>query len=157
MAILPSAPPQAQGKISPLEASIDYIDGRGPYPKASDHLPLVLSKGWKIIERGPDGFTSMNYTLGLACITTLAIERDGNPWKHISISRRDCRIPDYLDIQEVRRQFVKADEHAYMIWPPRDEYVNISAKTGVEVLHLFIPIGHRPLPDFRVDREGSGL
>ena len=143
--------------MTPLEQSIDYVDGRAPYPHASDHRPLILSKGWRIIEYAPDGFTAMNNTLGLAVILTLAIERDGKPWKHISASRRDCRIPDYLDMQEVRRQFVKAEEHAYMVFPPRDEYVNISAKTGVEVLHLFIPIGHRPLPDFRVDREGNGL
>lgn len=143
--------------MTPLEQSIDYVDGRLSYPHASDHRPLVLSKGWKITDYAPDGYTAMNYTLGLAVILTLAIERDGKPWKHISVSRRDCRIPDYLDMQEVRRQFVKADEHAYMVFPCRDEYVNISAKTGVEVLHLFIPIGHRPLPDFRVDREGNGL
>ncbi len=143
--------------MTPLEQSIDYVDGRSSYPHASDHRPLVLSKGWKITEYAADGYTAMSNALGLAVILTLAIERDGKPWKHISVSRRDCRIPDYLDMQEVRRQFVKADEHAYMVFPCRDEYVNISAKTGVEVLHLFIPIGHRPLPDFRVDREGNGL
>lgn len=143
--------------MTPLEQSIDYVDGRLSYPHASDHRPLVLSNGWKITEYAPDGLTAMSNALGLAVILTLAIERDGKPWKHISVSRRDCRIPDYLDMQEVRRQFVKADEHAYMVFPCRDEYVNISAKTGVEVLHLFIPIGHRPLPDFRVDREGNGL
>lgn len=142
--------------MTPLESSIDYVDGRGPYPHASEHRPL-LSKGWRITDYALDGFTAINNILGLAVILTLAIERDGKPWKHISVSRRDLRIPDYLDMQEVRRQFVKAEEHAYMVFPCRDEYVNISAKTGVEVLHLFVPIGHRPLPDFRVDREGNGL
>lgn len=143
--------------MTPLETSIQYVDGRSPYPHAADHLPLVLSKGWRIIDSAPDGFTAMNNTLGLAAIVTLAIERDGKPWKHVSASRRDGRIPDYLDMAEIRRQFVRAHEHAYMVFPCRDEYVNMATKTGVEVLHLFVPIGHRPLPDFRVDVEGNGL
>lgn len=152
-----SAPVAAQEKTTPLEASIEYTGGRYPYPRASEHRPLVLSKGWKITDYAPDGFTAMNYTLGLGVILTLAIERDGKPWKHISVSRKDRHIPDYLDMQEVRRQFVKAEEHAYMVWPCRDEYVNMSAKTGVEVLHLFVPLGHRPLPDFRISREDNTL
>lgn len=140
-----------------LEASIAYVDGRSPYRRADDHRPMVLNKGWRIIESASDGFTGMNNTLGLAVIVTLAIERDGKPWKHISASRRDGRIPDYLDMAEIRRQFVRADEHAYMVFPCRDEYVNMAPTTKVEVLHLFVPIGHRPLPDFRVDVTNNRL
>lgn len=124
--------------------------------------PLVVPVGCSVqrilIDDWPAGYRLTDATRGIAILVTQAVERDGQIWKHVSVSRRDKRLPSYDDLAWARSLVLDSDEHAYQVFPPRSEYVNMAPMLGgLEVLHLFVPIGHRPLPDFRPDTERNVL
>lgn len=81
---------------------------------------------------------------GLLVIATIAVEEDGCFWLHASFSRKD-RIPDYKDILLVKEQFFGDDLKAIMIFPSKEEYVNIHQNC----LHLWANLTKDYLPDFR--------
>lgn len=78
---------------------------------------------------------------------------EGNWWRHVSCSRdKGMTLCSWEELEEIKNLFIGVNEIAYQIFPPEDEYVhgplpNISSG----VLHLWHPIGFRPIPDFRIE------
>ncbi len=83
---------------------------------------------------------------GLFVLATAGIYGDGKEWLHVSFSRKS-RIPDYGDLQRVKRDFFGPDKKAVMVFPAEAEYVDIHKNC----LHMFYS-AENPLPEF-----GGGL
>lgn len=83
---------------------------------------------------------------GLRIIETLARERDGRAWHHVSFSRA-ARTPTWDDVTLVKRLFIGEEVEAYQVLAPRSRWVNVHP----HCLHLWAchdqPGG--VLPDFR--------
>lgn len=79
----------------------------------------------------------------LKALLSAHIEGDENPWLHLSVSHIE-RIPTYEELQGAWRAFL-GNRPAYQAFVPVEEHVNIHPRT----LHLWAPVSHRPLPDFR--------
>ena len=74
---------------------------------------------------------------------------DGRWWRRISLSRPD-RVPDYRDIANVKNCFVGRDSCAIMVMEAADRQTD----THPFCIHLYQPLDHNPLPDFRwIDGE----
>lgn len=89
-------------------------------------------------------------------VLTEVEEHDGKDWWHISVSARDnrvkhgkmrsvSRLPSYDELCFVKRVFCGEEAIALQLFPKASEHVNIHP----DCLHLWSPIGHNPLPDFR--------
>jgi hypothetical protein len=105
---------------------------------------MVLPVGWERL-RSPLGpevevYGGFNKTV----IISQEIQRDNQRWLHVSVSRQD-RIPDYEELQEIKRVFVGPDKLALQVFPPAEEHVNIHPRC----LHLWSCLDSRPVPDFR--------
>jgi hypothetical protein len=98
------------------------------------------------------GYRFLNSKLGLAVIQTASVY-DGAPWLHTSISRRDLAIPTYNQLALVKQDFVGPERLAIQLFVPEDEHVNIHPG----VLHLWTPLEHSPLPDFRTMVGGVAM
>lgn len=85
---------------------------------------------------------------GLQVIATVE-QRDGMTWLHVSFSRQN-RIPDYKDIQMIKRDFFGGDKKAIMVFPEEQYYVN----THPYCLHLWYSPDN-PLPEFSFDVDGT--
>ena len=72
----------------------------------------------------------------------------GVEWLHVSFSRKS-RIPDYKDIQLVRKDFIGTDKKSIMVFPDEAHYVNIAKYC----LHLWYSAAN-PIPDFDVEIMG---
>lgn len=70
---------------------------------------------------------------------------EGTEWLHVSFSRKS-RIPDYKDIQLVRKDFIGTDKKSIMVFPNEEHYVNIAKYC----LHLWYS-AENPIPDFDAD------
>lgn len=86
---------------------------------------------------------------GLRVIVS-AMKYDGNEWLHVSFSRKS-RIPDYKDIQLVRKDFIGTDKKSIMVFPDEEHYVNFATTC----LHLWYSKTN-PIPDFDIEIEGLG-
>lgn len=75
---------------------------------------------------------------------------NGEEWLHVSFSRKS-RIPDYKDIQLVRKDFIGTDKKSIMVFPSEEHYVNIAKYC----LHLWYSKTN-PIPDFDVEIAGLG-
>lgn len=101
--------------------------------------------GWmRVQDFGPEGAVYLNPN-GLKVIVS---DSDypcapGVEWRHVSFSRAN-RIPNYSDMQLVKKHFVGEKHKAVMVFPPRTEHVNLMQYC----LHFWVPLGHDPLPDF---------
>lgn len=109
--------------------------------------PSILPANWKKIITnhtvvGSIGFESSN---GIQVIISELKYSDEKWWRHVSLSRKS-RLPTWEDLKMVKRVFIGKDKKAIQVFPAEDEYVNIHPY----VLHLFSPIDHNPLPDFRI-------
>ncbi|HEY3493710.1 MAG TPA: hypothetical protein VGK73_03445 [Polyangiaceae bacterium] len=72
-------------------------------------------------------------------------------WAHLSVSvARPERIPNWGELRWCKEYFL-GDRKAIQVLPPRAEYVNIKDN----VLHLYAPLAHDPLPDFRLQVSGE--
>ena len=132
-------------------------------PKATEKLVspetgLILDPAWKMDRENDNSQCWSNDHRGIRVILSMAIERDNNPWLHISMSSRTGDVPTWDDISLVRNAFGPKDFHGYMVFPPESEYVH-SPGYGMkaEVLHLFYAINTRPLPDFRPDQTKNEI
>jgi hypothetical protein len=122
-------------------------------------IPLVIPSGWI---KGRGWMDSISFdSSSLRVLVSAAIERDGNKWLHLSISRRDRCMPRWEDLQLMRTIFSPKDAHGYMCFPPESEYVHQPVEDmpsiRVEVLHVFYCLDARPLPDFRPDPNMKSL
>jgi hypothetical protein len=74
---------------------------------------------------------------------------DGKLWAHLSVSLVD-RLPSWKELRWCKEYFL-GDRRAIQVLPPRAEYVNLHPF----VLHLYAPLEHEPIPDFRgIDSAG---
>lgn len=119
----------------------NYIEEWNLMPIRSDWQPL----GWEWCDWTNGAAAYVNERKGLSALMSAHKESDGNPWLHLSLCHRD-RIPTYQEMQGGRRAFLY-EKLAYQCFVPSAEHVNIHP----HVLHLWSPVGHRPLPDFRHD------
>jgi hypothetical protein len=101
----------------------------------------VVKSIYKLIESRKDGkaYKCIN---GLLIIVSGEIHNN-KKWLHVSFSRRS-RIPEYRDIQQVKRDFIGDNKKAIMVFPEKKNYVNISRNC----LHLFSCLDGEVLPEF---------
>jgi len=92
---------------------------------------------------GEDGYRFQHKLYPLTVITSAAIEADGKRWLHVSLAHQK-RIPDYSEIQRVRKHFIGEDKYAVIVFPPKDFYVNLNPNC----IHLWHCIDGHPLPEF---------
>ena len=94
---------------------------------------LEAPKGWRIAERRADGMLWQRL-IGekITVIESIAIELDGKRWLHVSVAKPNKKTPSYDDVQLLRKLFIGEEMESYMIFPPKQRYVNINP-----VLHLF--------------------
>lgn len=78
---------------------------------------------------------------GLIVIASAELH-DGIEWLHVSFSRKS-RIPDYKDVQFIKKHFFGEERKAVMIFPEKEHYVNLHPFC----LHLFYS-AENPLPEF---------
>lgn len=131
----------AQALVS-NDAKLELASQVGLLPS---HLPAVwLAEGF-----GPAGWLYRRRG-GVQVIVSAHVEGDGKLWLHVSASRRD-RVPSYTELCEVKRVFVGAERMAVSVYAPETEHFNLHRFC----LHLWAPIGHSPLPDFR--RASGGV
>ena len=111
---------------------------------ARDHPPASdCPYEWKLIEAEEDG-RAYRHRTGLTLIWSVAYEQDGKAWRHVSIAHPH-RLPTWTELGAVKDWVCGADAVVYQVLPPAAEYVN----DHEYCLHLWQPLGHRPLPDFR--------
>ena len=90
------------------------------YWHIADRSPSLLI--WQRLQGGP-----------LQVFESIKTDDQGRRWLHVSVSRAPKRqLPSYDDLQLVRRLFVGEERECYMIFPPKDRYVDINP-----VLHLW--------------------
>ena len=76
----------------------------------------------------------------------------GRWWRHVSAST-PFAVPDFQQLIEVKDLFVGKELKAIHVFPKESEKVNI-ARTCV---HLWVPLEHDPLPDFRAIFGGEAI
>lgn len=108
-----------------------------------DLLPRVLPAGWRRHPDADDVFD--NDYAGLRVILNVMRYGDGRPWAHLSLSRRDGKLPTWGQLVNVKNLFLGKQRKAIQVLPPEEEYVNINPG----VLHIFCCLAEDPLPDFR--------
>jgi len=110
--------------------------------------PQVLPFNWKPLKNHGLGEDMRCYQgrAGLRVFLSVALERDGKRWVHVSFSRRDA-LPNWEDVRAVKDLFIGKDKEALQVFPPEDEYVNLHPRT----LHLWHCLDGRVTPDFRED------
>lgn len=128
-----------------------------------DALAERLAKADNVVHTGEFGHAEVwEMRLGntrLRILTEPEVH-DGLTWWHISVSARERfygkppleRLPSYDELCAVKRVFVGEDAMAIQVFPKASEHVNIHP----HCLHLWSPLGHSPLPDFRW-HAGEGL
>ena len=95
---------------------------------------LPAPADWHIAERRHDGLLwDRLFGARLRVIESIAVETDRRRWLHVSVSKApSCKMLTYEDLQVVRTLFIGEQRECYMVFPPKDRYVNINP-----VLHLF--------------------
>ena len=89
----------------------------------------------------------------LRVLLSAGIEDDGKRWLHLSCSRRDRRTPTWEDLTKVRDVFAGPEALAIHVVAPRSEHYD--AGLGMDVMHLWVCLDGRPIPDFRRARGGT--
>lgn len=77
---------------------------------------------------------------------------EGRWWRHVSCSQQD-QVPPYDMIMQIKQIFIGNSSKAIQVFPAADEHVNCHPHT----LHLWGPLDHDPLPDFREVIDGHYL
>ena len=104
---------------------------------------------WKCVTPGYDGLGAwMHGARGLGLIHSIAVELDGQPWEHISISRKDGAMPSWVQVRDVFHEVSGPEALGIIVVPPKSEHVDIA-----EVAHVWRCLTRRPIPDFT---RGSG-
>ena len=99
---------------------------------------------WVRVQAGADGLGAWQHgARGLGLIHSVALERDGNLWEHISVSRADGRMPTWEQVRDAFRDIAGDDALGIIVVPPKAEHVDIA-----EVAHVWRCLTARPLPDF---------
>lgn len=75
-------------------------------------------------------------------------EQEPTQWMHSSLSRRDHQTPTYADLVLLKHYCIGDHREAYQIFPTKEKHVDFSKAIKFDVLHLWTPIEHQPLPNF---------
>lgn len=100
---------------------------------------------WSMQEETLNGRSWVNLVKRLGVIQSIDHEADGHLWLHTSVSREDHAIPTYDELALVKRLFIGEDRMALQLFVRQEEHVNLHPGC----LHLWTPVEHRPVPDFR--------
>ncbi|OLD63931.1 MAG: hypothetical protein AUF65_00860 [Chloroflexi bacterium 13_1_20CM_50_12] len=95
---------------------------------------LPAPRDFHIIEHHADGL-AWERLVGerITVIESVAVRSDGKRWLQVSVAKPNKhKMPTYDDVQLMRKLFIGEDRESYMVFPPKDRYVNINP-----VLHLF--------------------
>lgn len=117
-------------------------------------LPRVLPAGWIRVPVNADTAVFEKHG-AIRVLVGASIEDDGLRWQHISVSRRNGRMPDWFILKEVKDLFAGPEALALQLVLPRSEHYDAGAVTGVDVAHLWVCLDRRPVPDFRAARGGT--
>ena len=133
--------------------------GYEPLPKAEQYAlcPRVLPYPW--YENRSQGMAGVYDSDRMRVILSAAREEDGKRWLHLSVSRRDGRIPTWDEIVKVKDIFAGAEALAVHVVPRRSEHYD-AVKAGhvpgpLEVLHLWVCLDGDPVPNFLRARGGT--
>lgn len=97
----------------------------------------------------PDGSYAARYR-GLLILVSEARENDGRWWTHVSVSRKDRKMPTYDNLMTAKAMTLGPDRTAIQLFMPDSEHIDIAGKMPrpVQVLHLWSCADDFPLPDF---------
>lgn len=115
---------------------------------------FICPKGWVILHRWGDGFALREKDGGLRVLIDCEFKEDGAPWLHVSYSRKNW-TPNHEDTVKVKLAFIGDSRYAYVVFPPKEKYVNIHS----HCLHLWARMDTedgRALPEFSAELEGIG-
>lgn len=105
---------------------------------------LLLAHRWKQVTKGIDGLGSWTHgSRQLGMIHSIAVEQDGQLWEHVSLSRKDGKMPTWAQTRDVFHEVCGPNALGVIVVPPLEEHVNIA-----EVAHVWHCLTRRPLPDF---------
>ncbi len=103
------------------------------YDESKTHSGLEAPAYWQIVERRDDGILWRRLQGEPIQVIESVVLKDGQRWLHVSVSKAPKRkMPTYEDVQTARILFIGEHRECYMIFPPKDRYVNINP-----VLHLW--------------------
>jgi len=110
--------------------------------------PRVLPALWMLYEDYPNAKVYLKTPGGVSALKVISEVAlyESKHWLHVSCSARDM-IPTWAELREVKDLFCGANSLALQILPPAAEYVNAHPN----VLHLWVCLEGRPVPDFRKD------
>ena len=131
----------------------------GDHPRAAD-CERALADLWPRVEHGNvkvvDDYTNAKRAVvrlrDVKLTVILEVEVvDAQLWAHLSVGGGYVyRVPSWEELSWCKQYFL-GDRRAIQVLPPRDEYINLHPY----VLHLYVPLEHSPIPDFRgVDETG---
>jgi hypothetical protein len=89
---------------------------------------------WHIVERGGDGLMWRRLRgEAISVIESTSKDQEGRTWLHVSVAKpSDKKLATYQDLEEARKLFIGEERECYMIFPPKERYVNIKP-----VMHLW--------------------
>lgn len=104
--------------------------------------PRVLPAGYQCV----DDYANAAFYRRADCMSVIAevAEYQKRLWLHVSCAYVD-KLPSWADLREAKTVFCGPKRLALSIIPSEAEYVNIHPY----VLHLWCPLDHDPIPDFR--------
>jgi len=138
-------------KVTDLRRRVGWREPIGPQSLNGLAIRRRLGRAeWKPPEPyEPDGYTFMRKDGMASIVVSVGPQDDGHDWIHASIARYDRTIPSYDELKLLHRA-VFGDAHAYQVFVPKAEHVNIHEFA----LHLWGRLdGTRALPDFT---QGQG-
>lgn len=99
--------------------------------------------GWVCRWDGTDGGGCWDQTrYGLRIVHSGMRELDGQVWGHVSVSRRDGRLPTWEQVRDAQ-WLLYPGRKGLVVVAPRDEHVNLR-----EVAHVWTCLTGEPVPDF---------
>ncbi len=98
---------------------------RGEYVPMGAALVRPLPPAWEVVggEENDMLVMAVNGELGLRVFCSVARERDGRLWMHVSVSHPE-HIPTHAEMSRVKADFLGDDTFAYAVFPPADRHVN---------------------------------
>jgi len=120
------------------------------FPKLPSYWKSTKVSIYNILAKDADEYIRSYDFNGLHVIVS-PTKYNGMEWLHVSFSRKS-RIPDYKDIQLVRKDFIGTDKKSIMVFPSEEHYVNFAKYC----LHLWYS-AENPIPDFDVDLGGMKM
>lgn len=104
----------------------------------------IVPPGWR--KKSPLGSKTETWQNGTSTVLrSVAEQADGKLWMHLSMSRRDGKVPTWDQLRELKEMWA-GDVEGYVVFPPKARYVNLHPG----VLHLWVCVDepNGVLPDF---------